>query len=82
MRMEERDLSPEDVRMALDGGEDIESRSGDDPYPSRLVLGWCPSGPLHIAVYDIIDVDEVWVTTVYRPDPRLWGPDLRTRRRS
>ena len=44
VQMEERGLSVEDVRMALDNGEDIESRPNDHPYPARLVLGLCRPG--------------------------------------
>jgi len=80
IQMEERDISPADVRMALESGEDIEDRPADQPYPSRLVLGLSSTGALHVAVYDIIEADEVWVTTVYRPDPALWEPDMKTRK--
>ena len=79
-QMEERNLSADDVRMALDSGEDIESRPDDPPYPARLVLGFCPDGALHVAVRDNIADDEIIIETAYRPDPALWEPDLKTRR--
>lgn len=59
IQMEERNLSVEDVRMALESGEDIESRADDLPYPARLVLGFCPDGALHVAVRDNIAHDEI-----------------------
>ena len=80
IQLEERGLSVEDVRMALDSGEDIESRPDDEPYPARLALGYCLSGALHVAVRDNIADDEIVVETAYRPDPALWEPDLKTRR--
>lgn len=81
LQMEVRGLTVEDVRFALEDGEDIESRPEEHPYPARLVLGWCKGGPLHIAVRDNIEKDEIIVETAYTPDPVLWEPDLRTRRR-
>lgn len=80
IQLEERGLSVEDVRMALDSGEDIESRPDEQPYPARLVLGFCPIGALHVAVRDNIADDETVVETAYQPDPALWEPDLKTRR--
>jgi len=78
--MEERGLTVEDVKQALANGEDIEARPGDEPYPARLVLGWCRLGALHVAVRDNMGGDETIVETAYRPDPALWQPDFRTRK--
>jgi hypothetical protein len=82
IQMDERDLTVEDVRMAIENGEDIESRPDDQPYPARLVLGWCRFGPVHVAVRDNIADDEIIVETAYRPDPALWEPDFKTRRKT
>jgi uncharacterized protein DUF4258 len=79
--MEERGLTVDDIRQALDSGTDIESRPDDDPYPARLVLGWCRLGAVHIAVRDNMEDDEIIVETNYLPDPQLWEPDFKTRRR-
>ena len=81
LQMEERDLTVEDVRTALENGEDIESRPDDDPYPARLVLGLCRVGVLHVAVRDNIEDDEIIVETAYVPDPALWEPGFKKRRR-
>jgi len=82
VQMEERGIGVEDVRTALDNGEDIEDRPGEVPYPARLVLGLCRLGALHVAVRDNIDDDEIIVETAYQPDPALWEPDFKTRRTS
>jgi hypothetical protein len=82
IQMDERGLSVEDIRMALDNGEDIETRPDDHPYPARLVLGLCRPGVLHVAVRDNIADDEIIVETAYRPDPALWEPDFKTRRKN
>ena len=78
--MDERGLSVDDVKQALANGEDIESRPDDQPYPARLVLGWCRHGGLHVAVRDNMVDDELIVETAYQPDPTLWEPDFKTRR--
>jgi hypothetical protein len=82
IQMEERGLIVDDVRMALDNGEDIESRPAEEPYPARLVLGMCRLGALHVAVRDNIEDDETIVETAYRPEPALWEPDFKTRRKT
>lgn len=82
IQMEERNLSVEDIGTALDTGEDIEIRPDEEPYPARLVLGMCRLGALHVAVHDNIDDDEIIVETAYRPDPALWEPDFKTRRKT
>lgn len=81
VQMEERGLGVEDVRMALENGQDIESRPDETPYPARLVLGISKAGMLHIAVRDNIDEDEIIIETVYRPNPELWEPGFMTRRK-
>jgi hypothetical protein len=78
--MDERGLTVEDVKQALANGEDIEDRPDEEPYPARLVLGWCRHGALHVAVRDNMVEDELIVETAYRPHPGLWEPDFKTRR--
>ena len=46
------------------------------------MLGLCRLGTLHIAVRDNIADDEIIVETAYQPDPVLWEPDFKTRRKS
>jgi hypothetical protein len=81
VQMEERGLTVDDVRMAIENGDDIESRPNEHPYPARLVLGLCRLGTLHIAVRDNIADDEIIVETAYQPDPALWEPDFKSRKR-
>ena len=79
-RMFQRDVSLEDVRQVLTTGEVIEEYPDDTPYPSRLVLGWCGSRPLHVVIADNAKAQETIVITVYEPDSAQWQPDLRRRR--
>jgi hypothetical protein len=77
MRREAIDL--EDVREALRTGVIIESYLDDRPYPSRLMLGWSRSRPIHIVAAERLD-GTIIVVTVYEPDPKLWQDDLRKRK--
>ena len=79
-RMIQRGISAEDIHRVMDSGEVIEEYPEDDPYPSRLMLGWIGSRPLHVAAADNRDDLETVVITVYDPDPAQWEPDFRTRR--
>jgi hypothetical protein len=75
-----RHIGARDVRRVLETGEQIESYPHDTPYPSRLVLGWLGSRPIHVAAADNPNGDETIVISVYEPDPNLWEPDFKTRR--
>lgn len=81
IQMEERGLTVEDIEMALANGEDIESRLDEHPYPARLVLGLCRLGALHVAVHDNMGAGEIIVETAYQPDPVLWEPGFKSRRK-
>jgi hypothetical protein len=79
--MFERAVSVEEIKRLLDTGEVIQTYPDDKPYPSRLVLGWRDLRPLHIvAAYDE-GSDTTFVITVYEPDPTLWEPGFRRKRR-
>ena len=79
-RMFLRGISDEDVRSALETGETIQEYLEDQPYPSRLVLGWRGSQPVHLVVADNTAEQETIVITVYQPDPAQWEPDFRRKR--
>ena len=79
-RMFERNVSVEDVKMAVSNGETIEDYPEDKPYPSRLVLGWSGTRPLHVVVAHNLSDNEIVVITVYEPDLELWEADYRRRR--
>ena len=80
-RMFQRQVTVEDVRHVLETGEQLEAYPNDQPYPSRLVLGWCVSRPLHVVVAQNAAEDETIVITVYEPDPFLWDVGFKRRRR-
>jgi hypothetical protein len=78
--MFERQISAEDVRAVLEGGETIERYPADTPYPSRLVLGWREQSPIHVVVAENAERDEKIVITVYEPDPSAWESDFKRRK--
>ncbi|MGO9256759.1 MAG: DUF4258 domain-containing protein [Bryobacteraceae bacterium] len=62
-------------------GETIVVYAGDVPYPSRLLLGFVDSKPLHV----VVAIDRARATcivvTAYEPAVEQWGTDFRTRKK-
>ena len=79
--MFQRGITTAAVRAVIESGTIIETKPGDNPYPSRLVLGWLHGRPLHVVVADDTAAELSVVVTVYEPDPALWHPDFRRRRK-
>ena len=79
-RMFQRQIGVEDVRRVLTTGETIEDYPEDTPYPSRLMLGWCGTRPLHVVAADNTDADETIVITVYEPDAAQWESNFKRRK--
>jgi hypothetical protein len=77
--MFERRITEDDVQHIVAIADTIEAYPNDSPYPSRLILGWRGTRPLHIVVADNVKDDEVVIITVYEPDPAQWSPDFRRR---
>ena len=72
-------------RMALrniSAAEAIEEYPDDTTYPSRLVLGWAGSRPLHVVAADNPEDEATIVITVYEPEPTQWEAGFRRRRRA
>lgn len=80
VRMVERDISVEEVAAVVNDGETIEDYPTDTPFPSRLLLGWSGTRPIHVVAADDLESDITVVITVYQPDHELWELDFRTRR--
>jgi hypothetical protein len=78
--MVQRKIKVEDIRHVVSKGEVIAEYPDDTPYPSRLILGWRGTRPLHVVVaYNMRD-KEVIVITAYEPDPTQWEADFRRRK--
>ena len=80
-RMFERHIVEPDVRHVLDAGIVIEDYPDDSPYPSRLILGWIGSRPVHIVAAENVERQETIIITVYEPDPTRWDADFRRRQK-
>jgi hypothetical protein len=78
-RMFQRRISDQEVRHVIEMGDTIETYPEDNPYPSRLVLGWCGSRPLHVVVADNAMDQETIVITVYEPNRDQWEEGFRRR---
>ncbi len=81
-RMFQRHFSKQNIRDGLESGDVIEKYSDDKPYPSRLILGWLGTRPIHVVVADNDEDMETIVVTVYEPDRDQWDPDFRRRKQS
>lgn len=58
-RMFQRRISEEEVRYVVSAGENIKAYPEDKPFPSRLMLGWSGSRPVHVVVADNV-ADPLW----------------------
>ncbi|MFO7675499.1 MAG: DUF4258 domain-containing protein [bacterium] len=71
-RIFERQVAVADVRDVIANGEVIQRYLDDKPYPSRLMLGWRDTRPLHVVVADDAEAGILIVVTAYEPDPAQW----------
>jgi len=78
-RMFQRRIDEKDVRSVLESGEIIEIYPDDTPYPSRLILGWLGSRPLHVVAADNLTDNETIVITAYEPEQDKWSPNFKRR---
>jgi Domain of unknown function (DUF4258) len=79
-RMVEREISADDVRAVVEQGKEIENYPSDFPYPSRLLLGWRGTRPIHVVTAENATDNETLIVTVYEPDPDLWEPGFEKRK--
>jgi hypothetical protein len=79
--MFQRGVSEEEVKLVVAVGETIETYPDDKPFPSRLMLGWIGSRPVHVVVADNVAVQEAIIITVYQPDAEEWDAGFKRRKR-
>jgi Domain of unknown function (DUF4258) len=70
-RMFQRGLSTDAIEQAIMSGQVIMQYPEDQPYPSRLLLGWVDQTPIHI-VAATTENDDTVVITAYIPEPTVW----------
>lgn len=79
--MFQRRISKEEVRQVVAAGETIETYPTDKPLPSRLMLGWIGSRPIHVVAADDASAQETIIVTVYQPDIEEWESGFKRRAR-
>lgn len=83
LRMNQREISVDEVRDVFMQGEIIELYPEARPLPCCLMLGFGTEGnPLHVVV--AVDDSErmLWVITVYRPLKEEWDETYKRRKPS
>jgi hypothetical protein len=80
-RMFERGISEVHVLEVTDHGERIKDYLDDNPFPSVLLLGCIDGNAVHVVLGIGPESKICYVITVYHPDPYIWQPDFRGRRK-
>jgi Domain of unknown function (DUF4258) len=81
MRLHGRFLERQSILDAVEVFEIIESYPDDKYLPSYLVHGEADGMTFHVLFAVDVAGDNVRIVTSYRPDPRDWEQDLKTRRK-
>ena len=80
-RMQERDISRQDVKNCIVQGEIIEDYPDDFPHPSCLIFGrTMDQKVIHVVVSLDEDQDTIGIITVYYPSVEKFEKDLNTRK--
>ena len=78
-RMQERDISRNDVKNCIMSGEVIEDYPTDYPYPSCLIYGSTMDDKVLHVVAGTDDVN-LYIITAYFPNSEKFKEDLKTRK--
>lgn len=78
-RMQERDISMDDVIQCIMYGEIIEDYPDDFPHPSCLIFGYTLDKKV---IHTVVSMDQnrVGIITVYYPNTEKFENDLKTRK--
>ncbi|RJP63239.1 MAG: DUF4258 domain-containing protein [Ignavibacteriales bacterium] len=74
--MLERDIDEKIINTIVKNGKVISSYNNDKPYPSKLLLGFAKTKPIHVVAADNLKDKEVIIITVYEPDPLKWDSNF------
>ncbi len=79
LRLNERNITVDDVMKAIDNGEIIEQYPKDFPFPSCLILGLSVQ---NVYIHIVVSMNEgkIYLITAYKPSPDQWEADLKTRK--
>lgn len=76
-RMFERGISIDAVAFVVESGEVIEQYAPETR--ARLMLGYWEGRPLHVVCADDERTNEIYVITVYWPNPARWDAEFKRR---
>ena len=79
-RILERGIRIDEVHDATDAPTVVEEYPDDEPYPSRLVMGWVGGRQLHLVLAGPTVAGDTIVVTLYEPDLGRWEPGFARRR--
>ena len=79
LRLNERNITVDDVMNAIDNGEIIEQYPDDFPFPSCLILGLCIND-VYIHIVVSMNDDKIYLITAYVPNTDKWEADLKNRK--
>ena len=79
LRLNERNITVDDIMNAIDNGEIIEQYPDDFPFPSCLILG-LSINDVYIHIVVSMNDDKIYLITAYIPDTDKWEADMKTRR--
>lgn len=79
LRLNERNITVDDVMNAIDNGEIIEQYPDDFPFPSCLILG-LSINDVYIHIVVSMNDDKIYLITAYIPDTDKWEADLKNRK--
>ena len=79
LRLNERNISVDDVMNAIENGEIIEQYPEDFPFPSCLILGISVQKQY---IHVVVSMNEgmIYLITAYVPSPDKWESDWKTRK--
>ena len=80
MRLAGRFIPRQAILEAVDTYDLVEAYPDDKYLPSYLLLAHYGEEAFHVLVATDVEGDNVRVVSSYRPDPREWQADLKTRR--
>ena len=79
LRLNERNISVDDIMNAIDNGEIIEQYPKDFPFSSCLILGISINNTyIHVVVS--MNENKIYLITAYVPSSDKWEADLKTRK--
>ena len=80
-RMQEKDISRQEVLECISKGEIIEDYPDDYPFPSCLIFALVNNNrPIHVVLG--CNGENIYIITVYIPDLIRFEADMKTRRKN